>query len=123
MAESNLSKQIGDVERQIFEGESLMRKTNNEQVAGWVFLVIGAFMIFYFPGMWWLLGLLVAAASIWRIITTNKYKKEIEIGMKEYRGRRAELQSQLIVASSQNPQRAPTEDELRAQIEKILEED
>lgn len=37
----------------------------------------------------------VIGASAWRLYTAEKYKKEIESGLREYRGEKAELTAEL----------------------------
>ena len=90
-------KRIGEVERKISDGESLLRRTVEASTLGWVFLAVGVILVFvYWAGFWSVVGALVVLASVLRLYTATKYRKEIEDGLREYRGQRAELQASLM---------------------------
>ena len=92
-----LVKRIGEIERNISDGESLIRRTVEASTIGWVFLAVGVILVFVFwGGFWSIIGALFVLASVWRLYTAAKYRKEIEDGLREYRGQRAELQARLI---------------------------
>lgn len=90
-------KRIGEIERKISDGEALLRSTNRGSGVGWFFVVVGLLMIFLLGDVFIVVGLLVIVASIWRLAKATKYRKEIEDGLREYRGRKAELQSKLMI--------------------------
>jgi type III secretory pathway component EscT len=90
-------KQIGELERKISDGESLLRRTVEASTIGWVFMAVGVILVFMlWGGFWSVIGALFVLASVWRLYTAAKYQKEIEEGLREYRGQRAELQASLI---------------------------
>lgn len=92
-----LVKRIGEIERKISDGESLLRRTVEASTIGWVFLAVGVILVFVlWGGFWSIIGALFVLASVWRLYTATKYRKEIEDGLREYRGQRAELQASLI---------------------------
>jgi hypothetical protein len=92
-----LVKKIGEIERKISDGESLLRRTVEASTIGWVFLAIGVILVFVlWGGFWSIIGALFTLASVWRLYTAAKYRKEIEDGLREYRGQRAELQARII---------------------------
>jgi hypothetical protein len=90
-------KKIGEIERKISDGESLLRRTVEASTVGWVFLAVGVILVFVlWGGFWSIIGALFVLASVWRLYTSAKYRKEIEDGLREYRGQRAELQASLM---------------------------
>ena len=90
-------KRIGEIERKISDGESLLRRTVEASTVGWVFLAVGVILVFVlWGGFWSIIGALFVLASVWRLYTAAKYRKEIEDGLREYRGQRAELHASLI---------------------------
>lgn len=91
-------KRIGEIERKISDGESLLRRTVEASTIGWVFLAVGVLLGFVFwGGFWSVVGILLVLASVWRLYTALKYRKEIEDGLREYRGQKAELQAGLLL--------------------------
>jgi hypothetical protein len=94
----SLVKEIGDIERKICDGEALLRGVARTREVGWFFMVVGLLMIAGNIGDFFVLfGTLMIAISIWRLYTAAKNTKEIEDGLREYRGRKAELQSKLLI--------------------------
>ena len=90
-------KRIGELERLISDGESLLRRTVEASTLGWVFLAVGVILVFVFwAGFWAIVGALVVLVGVLRLYTATKYRKEIEEGLREYRGQRAELQASLM---------------------------
>ena len=90
-------KRFGEIERKISDGESLLRRTIEASTVGWVFLAVGLIFVFVlWGGFWSILGVLFVLASIWRLYSAAKYRKEIEDALREYRGMRAELQASLM---------------------------
>lgn len=95
---NDLVKEIGEVERRISEGESLLRQSGNERVWEWIFFGVGILMIFFLDSaLLTILGAVVIAASIWRMVKTEEYTIDIEDGLSEYRGRRAEMYARLLL--------------------------
>ncbi len=92
-----IASQIGDIERKIADGEALLGRTNRADAIGWFFVAIGLLLIIFLGDVFIIIGLLIIAASIWRFATAAKYRKEIEEGLREYRGRKAEFQAQLMI--------------------------
>jgi len=97
----SIAKTLGEIERKISDGEALLRVTGRSNFAGWFFIAIGLLMTLlladlFFTALLTGIGLLVIAASTWSLFTTAKYRKEIEAGLREYRGRKAELQAELM---------------------------
>ena len=78
---------IGELEGKIADGEALMRRSSTASITGWIFLVVGLLLF----GAFWPLALLVVAASLWRLSSIAKYKKEIEDGLRAYRVQKARL--------------------------------
>jgi hypothetical protein len=94
----SLVKEIGDIERKISDGEALLRGVARAREVGWFFMVVGLLMIGgNFGDFFVLIGTLVIALSVWRLYTAAKNTKEIEDGLREYRGRKAELQAKLLI--------------------------
>jgi len=91
----NITKTLGEMERKISDGEALLRGTERANFVGWFFIVIGLLMTLLLGSLFFI-GLLVIPASAWSLFTTAKYRKEIEAGLREYRGRKAELQAELM---------------------------
>ena len=91
----DIVKRIGEVERRISDGEALLRKAGNAGKLGWLFLVVGIILLVFLGGGFKIIGLLIIGASIWRLYSAEKYKKEIELGLREYRGEKAELNALL----------------------------
>ena len=90
-------KRIGELERKISDGESLLRRTVEASTLGWVFLAVGVILVFVlWGGFWSVMGALFALASVWRLYTAAKFRKEIEDGLREYRGQRAEFLASLM---------------------------
>jgi hypothetical protein len=88
---------IGECERKICDGEALLRNTQRASLEGWFFLGAGILvLIFLHDFIFILIGLLVMAASGYRLYTASKYRGDIESGLREYRGRKAELLARLI---------------------------
>lgn len=92
---NEIIRRIGEVERKISDGEALLRRTGNAGKFGWLFLVIGLVLLIFLPGGFKIIGILMILASAWRLYTAEKYKKEIESGLREYRGEKAELNAKL----------------------------
>lgn len=76
---------IAEIEGRIADGEALMRRAGSASIIGWIFLVVGLLLI----GAYWPLSVLIMIASIWRLYSVEKYKKEIENGLREYRVQKA----------------------------------
>ncbi|VAW32569.1 hypothetical protein MNBD_CHLOROFLEXI01-1033 [hydrothermal vent metagenome] len=91
----NIVKRIGEVERKISDGESLFRKASNAGKLGWVFLVLGIILLVFLGWVFKIIGILVIGASAWRLYSAEKFKTEIEEGLREYRGEKAELNALL----------------------------
>lgn len=92
-----LVKRIGEIERKISDGESLLRRTVEASTVGWVFLAVGVILVFVlWGGFWSIIGALFVLTSVWRLYTAAKHRKEIEDGLREYRGQRAEIQASLL---------------------------
>lgn len=92
---SEVIKRIGEIERKISDGEALLRRTGNAGKFGWLFLVLGLILLIFLPGVLKAIGILVILGSAWRLYAAEKYKKEIELGLREYRGEKAELNAKL----------------------------
>ena len=88
-------KRIGEIERRISDGEALLRRLGNTSKTGWFFLAVGILLIIFLGGGYKIIGLLVLGASIWRLYKAEKYKREVEEGLREYRAQKAELQAKL----------------------------
>ena len=84
-----MSGNIGYIEGRIADGEALMRRIGTASIAGWIFLVVGFVLFFVFPPYGIVIGALVGLASFWRLYRVEKYKKEVEYGLREYRVQRA----------------------------------
>jgi hypothetical protein len=94
----SLIKEIGDIERRISDGEALLRGIARAREVGWFFMVVGLLMIGGNYGDFFvIIGTLFIAISVGRLYTAAKNTKEIEDGLREYRGRKAELQAKLII--------------------------
>ena len=91
----DIVKRIGEIERNISDGETLLRRLGDASKVGWFFLAVGILLIIFLDGGYKVIGLLVLGASIWRLYKAEKYKKEVEEGLREYRGQKAELQATL----------------------------
>ena len=72
-------KQIGELERKISDGESLLRRTVEASTIGWVFFAFGFILLFVlWEWFWSVVGALFLLASVWRFYSALKYQKEIE---------------------------------------------
>lgn len=92
-----ITGQLGEVERQISDGEALLRRSGVERVWAWIFFSAGLLAILFSENpLFAIIGVVVVAASIWRMHAAEKYAREIEDGLREYRGRRAELWARLL---------------------------
>ena len=91
----DIIKRIGEVERKISDGEALLRRTGNAGKFGWLFLIVGIILLIFLGGGFKIIGILIIGASAWRLYTVEKFKKEIEDGLREYRGEKAELNAML----------------------------
>ena len=90
-------KRIGVLERKICDGEALLRKTNRANGAAWFFIAVGTLMTFYLGGVWVIIGIIAIAASVWYFVKMEQSRKEIEEGLRAYRGEKAELLAGLMV--------------------------
>lgn len=95
MENKDIIKRIGEVERKISDGEALLRRTSNAGIYGWIFLVIGILLLIFLGGILKIIAIVVIGGSVWRLYSAEKYKKEIESGLREYRGEKAELNAKL----------------------------
>jgi hypothetical protein len=93
---------IEELEQKIKNGEALLIKIESKRMAGWIPLIISfgivIAMLIKIPGggIYVIIsgcGLLYLCVNIWRLISAEKQKKETEYELKEYRGKKAELQS------------------------------
>jgi hypothetical protein len=87
--------EFGEIERKICDGEALLRKATQEHAVGWLFFSLGTLAVVIQPE-WVIFGLLVIIIAIWRILTINRQIAEIEEGLREYRGRKAELLARMM---------------------------
>ena len=92
----DVAKKIGDIERKISDGEALLAKTGRTSSVGWTLVIIGLLVAIFLGDFFLIVGVIVMAIGAWRIIAAPKYRKEIEEGLREYRGRKAELQARLM---------------------------
>jgi len=92
-----IARRIGEIERKISDGEALLRGTGRAAGVGWAFIAVGLLMIVFLQDVFLIIGLIVVAASAWRLYTAARYRREIEEGLSEYRGRKAELNATLMM--------------------------
>lgn len=76
---------LAEIEGRIADGEALMRRSGSASIIGWIFLVVGLLLF----SAYWPLSVLIMIASIWRLFSVEKYKKEIENGLRDYRVQKA----------------------------------
>ncbi len=94
---------IGEIEGRIADGEALMRRVGTASISGWIFLVVGFILFLAYPPYGILIGTLVVLASFLRLYRVEKYKKEIEHGLREYRVQKALYLSNPTTATSPSP--------------------
>ena len=87
---------IGECERKICDGEALLRKIDRRSVEGWFSLGAAILLFFLSNFIFWVIAVLLIGFSGYRFLTASKYRVEIESGLREYRGRKAELLAHLI---------------------------
>jgi membrane protein implicated in regulation of membrane protease activity len=78
-------------ERKIIDDKVLIQKMSNAQVFGLVLTALGAGMILFLPGLWWVLGALVSVGSALFIYQATKLRSQAEQNMREYQKQKAEL--------------------------------
>ena len=92
----DLVELFGETERKISDGETLLKSLERATFLGWFLVVIGLVMMFFVGDIFILIGLLLTAAGVGRLLSVAKPRKEVEVGLREYRGRKAELQAELM---------------------------
>jgi len=90
------AKRIGEIERKISDGEALLQRANRANQGAWVFIFLGLLITIFSGGIFKVIGLLLIAVFIWRIAKVWEQRNEIEGGLSEYRGEKAELHAMLI---------------------------
>ena len=95
--QQEIVERIGDIERRISDGESLLRSVERAYGVGWFFIAVGLLMMFLAWDAFIMIGLVVIAACVWRLVTITGHRKEIEESLREYRGKKAELQATLMM--------------------------
>lgn len=90
-------ERIGDIERRISDGESLLRSVERAYGIGWLFIAVGVLVLFLGEDVFIIIGLVVITACVWRLLTVTNHRKEIEKSLREYRGKKAELQATLMM--------------------------
>ena len=94
--QQEIAERIGDIERRISDGESLLRNVERAYGVGWFFIAVGLLMILLVGDALIIIGLVIIAACVWRLVFVTSYRKEIEESLREYRGKKAELQATLM---------------------------
>jgi hypothetical protein len=89
-------KRIGDIERRISDGEVLLRRTERAGGVGWLFIAIGLLMILLMGDAFIILGLIIIAVCVWGLVIVARYRKEVEESLREYRGKKVEMQATLV---------------------------
>jgi hypothetical protein len=95
--QQEIAERISDIERSICDGESLLRSVERAYGVGWLFIAVGLLMILLLGDAFIIIGLVVIAACVWRLVTVTSHRKEIEESLREYRGKKAELQATLMM--------------------------
>ena len=93
----NVVQRIGEVERMISEGETLFRRAEAASKLGWYLLFLGTILLIFLGGGLKIIGLFVLGVGIWRAYSAEKYIREVEEGLKEYRGEKEELKASLFI--------------------------
>ncbi len=98
MADTNdFTGQLGEIERKISEGEALLRRAGTERVWLWILFSGGLLAVLFSQNLLIVIaGVAVLVVCVWRMTTTEKYAREIEDGLREYKGRRGELLARLV---------------------------
>jgi hypothetical protein len=98
--QEKIVKRIGEIERKISDGEALLRNTNRRFLFAWIMTAIGLFFIIVFGDLFSIiLGFLLCVGGGWTFSKLGKYRREIEDGLSEYRGQKAELDAKIRLKS------------------------
>jgi hypothetical protein len=89
-------ERIEDIERRICDGEALLRSTERAGGVVWFFITMGILLILILQDAFVIIGLVVIAVCVWRLVTVTSQRKEVEEILKEYRVKKAVLQVTLV---------------------------
>lgn len=91
----DIAKKIGFLERKITQGEQLLRTVERLSIGNWVLIAAGLVMIALLDTIYKLLGGVLILAGVWLIYSMMRFRRTLEQGLIEYRGRKAELEARL----------------------------
>jgi len=94
--QQEIISKLGDIERRISDGEVLLRRTERAGGVGWLFIAVGLLMILLMGDAFIILGLVIITACVWGLVTVARHRKELEESLREYRGRKVEMQATLM---------------------------
>lgn len=89
------AKKIGYLERKITQGEHLLKTVERLSIGNWVLIAAGIVMIAFLETIYKLLGVVLIGAGIWLMYSMLRFRRTLENGLVEYRGRKAELEAKL----------------------------
>ncbi len=89
------AKKVGYLERKITQGEHLLKTVERLSMGNWVLIVAGIAMIAFLDTLYKLLGGVLIVAGIWLMYSMMRFRRTLENGLVEYRGRKAELEAKL----------------------------
>ncbi|MAT44814.1 MAG: hypothetical protein CL609_20990 [Anaerolineaceae bacterium] len=84
------------MERKISDGENLLRRASDTSRFALLLLFVGVLLMLFLSGGYKILGLIVLLISIFVLANAEKHKSEIEEGLSEYRGQKAEILATLL---------------------------
>ena len=87
---------LAQMEQQLCEGESLLRKADRTILAGWFIVGAGLLVMVALGGVFVILGLLAITIGIWRIYRGMQYIQEIEAGLQDLRIRKVKRMAALM---------------------------
>lgn len=90
---------FSSIERKISDGENLLRRAGDTSKFALLLLFVGVLLMLFLIGGYKILGLIVLLISIFIMANAEKHKREIEEGLSEYRGQKAEIFARLLTRS------------------------
>ena len=88
-------KKIGFLERKITQGEQLLRTVERLSLGNWVLIAAGLVMIAFLDTIYKFLGGVLILAGVWLMYSMMRFRRTLEQGLVEYRGRKAELEAKI----------------------------
>ncbi len=96
MKPDDVAKKMGFLERKITQGEQLLRTVERLSIGNWVLIAAGLVMIIWLDIIYKILGGVLILAGVWLMYSMMRFRRTLEQGLIEYRGRKAELQATLL---------------------------